>query len=63
MRGVILVLDTPYFTRTRTNGTYRLDNLPPGKYLLNAWVDENRVETKPVELENGKILHVDFNPK
>jgi len=63
MRGVILVLDTPYFTRTGTNGTYRLDNLPPGKYLLNAWVDENQVETKQVELENGKILHVDFNPK
>jgi plastocyanin len=63
MRGVILVLDTPYFTRTTTNGAYRLDNLPPGDYVLKAWVDEDRVEAKPVELESGKILHVDFNPK
>jgi len=63
MRGVILVLDTPYFIRTATNGAYRLDNLPPGKYVLKAWVDEDRVEAKPVELENGKVLHVDFNPK
>lgn len=60
MRGVILVLDTPYFSTTDTNGVYRLDKLPPGNYRLKAWIDEKRVYEKPVELEPGKTLHVNF---
>jgi plastocyanin len=63
MRGVILVLDTPFFTRTDTNGFYRLTNLPTGKYVLKAWADEKRNPEKPVELEAGKTLHVDFDLK
>jgi plastocyanin len=63
MRGVILVLDTPYFTRTDTNGVYRLQNLPTGSYVLKAWVDEKHVYEKPVSLEPGQSLHLDFDPK
>jgi plastocyanin len=63
MRGVILVLDTPYFTRTDTNGVYRLENLPPGHYLLNAWADEKRVAQQPVDLVVGRTLQVDFDLK
>jgi plastocyanin len=63
MRGIILVLETPYFIRTQTNGTYRLEDLPAGKYLLKAWVDEKRTWEKPVQLEAGQTLHVDFDAK
>ena len=63
MRGVILVLDTPHFTRTQTNGVYELQGLPAGQYTLKAWVDEKHVYEKPVNLESGKTLHVDFDGK
>jgi plastocyanin len=63
MRGVILVLDTPYFTRTQTNGLYRLPGLPAGKYRLRAWVDERHVYEKQVDLESGQLLHLDFDAK
>ncbi len=63
MRGVILVLDTPYFTRTQTNGVYRLQDLPAGQYWLKAWIDEKHIYEKPVELEPGQQLHVDFDTK
>ena len=63
MRGVILVLDTPYFTRTETNGLYRLQNLPAGDYVLKAWVDEKRVYEKPVSLHPEQQLRVDFDQK
>jgi plastocyanin len=59
MRGIILVLDTPYFVHT-TNGVYRLQGLPAGQYLLKAWIDEKHVQEKPVDLHAGKQLHVDF---
>lgn len=61
MRGVILVLDTPYFTRTETNGTYTLRDLPAGNYLLKAWIDEKHVHQKPVSLSAGQRLRVDFD--
>jgi plastocyanin len=60
MRGVILVLDTPYFTHT-TNGVYRLANLPAGDFLLKAWIDEKHVYQKPVRLKPGQRLDVDFD--
>lgn len=63
MRGAILVLDTPYFTTTQTNGEYRLTNLPTGDYLLKAWADEKHEYEKPVSLKLGETLHVDFDSK
>ena len=63
MRGVILVLDTPYFTRTQTNGDYRLQNLPGGEFVVKAWADEKHAFEKSVSLEPGKILHIDFDLK
>jgi plastocyanin len=63
MRGIILVLDTPHFTRTETNGLYKLEGLPAGQYTLKAWVDEKHVYEKPVSLEPGKTLHLDFDAK
>lgn len=63
MRGVVLVLDTPYFTCTQTNGEYRLENLPAGNYVLKAWGDEKHEYEKPVSLQPGAPLHVDFDLK
>jgi len=60
MRGIIVVLDTPHFTTTDTNGNFHLDKLPAGKYTLKAWLDEKHVREQPVELHDGDKLRVDF---
>jgi plastocyanin len=60
MRGLILVLATPHFTRSDIDGHYRLAGLPPGRYTLKAWVDSKTTLDHPVELKNGAKLHVDF---
>jgi len=60
MRGLILVLDTPYFVMTDTSGHFRLDGLPMGHYTLKAWIDSRTTQEKPVDLKNGQTLHVDF---
>ena len=61
MRGTILVLDTPYFTKTDADGRYRLTNLPAGRHLLRAWLDEDSVLERPVELGVRSVLRVDFS--
>jgi len=60
MRGLILVLNTPYFVMTDTNGQFRLSGLPAGRYILKAWIDSRTTREKPVDLKNGQTLHVDF---
>ena len=60
MRGLILVLDTPYYIMTDAEGRFRLRRLPSGHYTLKAWVDSKTTREQPVDLKNGATLHVDF---
>ncbi len=69
MRGLILVLDTPYFVVTDADGRFRLGGLPSGHYMLKAWIDSKTtregLDSKttregPVELKNGETSHIDF---
>lgn len=63
MRGTVLVLETPCFVKTDTQGRYRLEHLPAGNYTLKAWVTDREVRERPVELKSGSVLHVDFPAK
>ncbi len=60
MRGLILVLDTPFFARTDTDGRYRLTGLPAGRYVLRAWIDSKTTLSRPVDLHDGVTLRIDF---
>lgn len=60
MRGIILVLDTPHFVRSDTEGKYRLTGLPPGRYTLKAWLNSKTTLVREVDLKAGATLHVDF---
>jgi hypothetical protein len=60
MRGLILVLNTPYFVMTNTVGRFRLDKLPAGHYTLKAWIDSRTIREKPVDLKDAQTLHVDL---
>lgn len=63
MRATILVLETPYFVRTDTNGVFRLTGLPAGQYTLKAWVEERDVRSQPVTLTDGGTVTVNFGAK
>ena len=60
MRGLILVLNTPYFVVSDTQGRFRLSGLPSGHYLLKAWIDSKTTREQPVELKRAATLHVNF---
>src|SRR5216117_418633 len=60
MRGLILVLDTPYFVVTDADGRFRLNKLPSGHYMLKAWIDSKTTRERSVQLTDGETLHVDF---
>src|SRR6266853_3336243 len=60
MRGLILVLNTPYFVMSDPAGRFRLDKLPAGRYTLKAWIDSRTTREKSIDLKEGQTLHVDL---
>lgn len=60
MRALILVLDTPHFAVTDEEGRYLLPAVPPGRYVLKAWLDSRTMHSQPVEVVGDAILRVDF---
>jgi plastocyanin len=60
MRGLILVLETPYFAITDAQGRFRLTNLPAGRHLLKAWVNSKTTWEHPVELRQGAASHMNL---
>lgn len=60
MRGLILVLDTPHFVLSNTDGTYRLENLPPGRFTLKAWLNSKTTLEKNVDLPSRGIVELNL---
>jgi plastocyanin len=60
MRGIILVLDTPQFVISGTDGNFKLSGLPAGSYQLKAWVNSRTTLSKAVELKAGAVLKTTF---
>ena len=60
MRGLILVVNTPFFATTEPDGHYRLSGVPAGHYTLKAWIDSSSTREHPVDVAKGGTLHVDF---
>ena len=60
MRAQILVLATPYFALTDGDGRFRLGGLPAGHYVLKAWLNGKTTLERPVDLQSGSALTVNF---
>ncbi len=58
MRGLILVLDTPQFVTSDTDGNFRLTNVPPGRFLLKAWLNSKTTLEAPVEVTDRETVRV-----
>ena len=48
MSGYLVVSPTPYFAETDSAGTYKIDNVPDGKYNVTAWHQGAKQQTMAV---------------
>jgi hypothetical protein len=60
MSSFVLVLGNPYFSVTGSDGVFKIENVPPGTYKLNAWHEKLINITKNVTVESGKTTSVGF---
>jgi plastocyanin len=51
MRSWVGVLDHPYFAITGPDGSYEINNLPPGEYTLEAWHETLGTQEQKVKVD------------
>jgi hypothetical protein len=60
MNATVLSLDTPYFTRVQPTGTYRVENVPPGNYLVQVYHPDLPDLEEHVTLTTGRTIERNF---
>jgi plastocyanin len=60
MSGYIGVVNHAYFAVTDGNGSFKIANVPPGKYTIVAWHERYGPVSQMVEVKAGGSANVDF---
>lgn len=60
MGAWVAVYEHPFFSVTGKEGTFELKNLPPGKYVIEAWHEKFGTQTATVEVKSGETKEQDF---
>jgi plastocyanin len=60
MKAYISVFSNPYFKVTRQDGSFKIDNVPPGTYTLMAWHEFYGTTEKTVTLRENQHDVVNF---
>lgn len=63
MHGFVFVAKNPYYARVATDGTYTIDNVPAGKYKVNAFHGKLGTKKGKAKVAAGGIATVDFTFK
>lgn len=53
MSGTIVIVPTPYFAVTDSDGIFEIKNVPPGTYTLKTWSEDGKVTTQSVTVGAG----------
>jgi len=60
MFGFIMAPTHPYAVVVGEDGSYSIDNLPPGKYTLKAWHPRYGIKKTKIEVEAKGTVEADF---
>lgn len=60
MTASIMVFDHPFFAIPKTDGTFTIDDVPPGSYKVSAWHERIGENVQPVRIEAGRPSEIQF---
>ena len=63
MRAFIAVADNPYYALTDENGSFKITDVPPGKYTVKVWHTKLGEQTKEVTVSPKEEVKVAFDMK
>lgn len=58
MRGLLLVVESPWFTATDTDGRFEFEEVPAGDYRIRALLPSDRFVEGTVTVREGETAHV-----
>lgn len=61
MSSYIGVMSNPYFATSGMDGSFSLDNLPPGDYVIAAWHETLGETTQNVTVATGETAEISFS--
>jgi hypothetical protein len=53
MIGYVVIVPTPYFALTGSDGTFTIKNVPPGTYTLKTWSPDGKPTTQSITVTDG----------
>jgi Carboxypeptidase regulatory-like domain len=63
MNAILVVADNPYYALTDANGSFKITDVPPGKYTLKVWHSKLGEQTKEVTVGPKEEAKVAFEMK
>lgn len=60
MTAYAVVLPHPYYAKVNDDGTYVIENVPPGKYTLVSWHEYFGTQEKTIEVKANQPVVADF---
>jgi cytochrome c551/c552 len=60
MAAYVHVFDHPFFAVSKPDGTFAIENVPPGAYKVTAWHEKFGTQQKDVTVEAGKPPTIEF---
>lgn len=61
MAAYVAVLDNPYYDVTGVDGKFTLEELPPGKYEIEAWHEKLKTKSAKITIQGDETAKVDFS--
>ncbi|MEE8260524.1 MAG: hypothetical protein V3R14_05935 [Nitrospinaceae bacterium] len=53
-------VQNPYYYQTQVDGNYKIDNIPPGEYEINAWHYLMKKQSKKIKISEGETIDLNF---
>lgn len=62
MRSLLLVVDTPWFANTDTEGRFEIKSVPAGQYSLHGLLPSEATFEQTIEVVDGQVTEVVLTP-
>ncbi|NIQ02764.1 MAG: hypothetical protein GWM98_22440 [Nitrospinaceae bacterium] len=53
-------VQNPYYFKTSVDGNYKIENIPPGEYKVNAWHFLMKIQSRNIKISEGETVTLDF---
>lgn len=53
-------VQNPYYSQTKIDGNFKIDNIPPGDYVVSAWHYLMKIQSKKIHVSENSVIDLNF---